>query len=100
MISIEEEGITDEALSRDLGADGIIIMTTVTTMVMMMMMIVSLFIYGILTLGHFIRKIPLFPPSDEKVKLREVKQLIQCHTAMKCQLLDLNQNVPDVKPMP
>lgn len=98
MISIEE-GITDEALSRDLGADGIIIMTTVTTMVMMMM-IVSLFIYGILTLGHFIRKIPLFPPSDEKVRLREVKQLIQCHTAMKCQLLDLNQNVPDVKPMP
>lgn len=98
MISIEE-GITDEALSRDLGADGIIIMTTVTTMVMMMM-IVSLFIYGILTLGHFIRKIPLFPPSDEKVRLREVKQLIQCYTAMECQLLDLNQNVPDVKPMP
>jgi len=57
---LERRGANEETLPRDLGEDEMIIMR-VMMMVIMIIVMVSSLIYGILTLGNFIRNIQSSP---------------------------------------
>lgn len=61
-------------LTRGLGEGGsvIMIMTIIVTVTIITIMAPSL-IYGIPTMGNFVRKVLSYQPTEDKVRLREVE---------------------------